>query len=70
MQQLTHRVTYTKHFHTGLLAGLSVNCGFTVPVEDCPSTQARLNAVTDDEPHWDTVGDRYHITNVRCCQAS
>ena len=62
-----HRISYLKHFIDGTLAGLTVQCSFTEPEQDCCHAQAVLNSTTQDDPAWSIIDHAtYWISGVSC----
>ena len=59
------RITYSKFFLTGTLAGLTVRCQFDVPADVCHQRSMELQAVTKNKPGRDLItGAQYWIYNV------
>lgn len=61
------RLTYSKQFLTGNLAGLSVRCSFDVPAEDAHARSLELARMARCNPGRDAVtGDQFFVYNVGC----
>lgn len=59
------RITYSKYFLTGTLAGLSVRCGFDVPADVCHQRCMELQRINVLNPGSDYgTGAKYYIYNV------
>jgi len=59
------RLSYSKHFLTGTLAGLSVRCGFNVPASEAHKRSLELQAVNVLHPGKDCITKaEYYIYNV------
>lgn len=59
------RISYSKYFLTGTLAGLSVRCGFNVPAEVAHERSLELQAVNCLNPGSDYgTKAKFYIYNV------
>ena len=58
------RITYSKFFLTGTLAGLSVRCGFNVPAELTHARSLQLQSINVLNPGVDLQGSKYYVYNV------
>jgi hypothetical protein len=62
---LTYRIDYVKHFLTGNLAGLDVNCHFTCPSDCVAGYKVKLTGNSPEYPSHDAVtGDAYWVKTV------
>jgi hypothetical protein len=61
-----YRIEYSKHFITGLLAGLSVRCGFNVPdAEHAVESELQLARFTRANPGADAItGSQFWVYNI------
>ena len=61
----TVRISYSKYFLTGTLAGMSVRCGFNVPAEVAHERSMELQAVNVSNPGSDYgTKAKFYIYNV------
>jgi len=61
----TVRITYTKHFLSGLLAGLSVPASFPVPESQADVTVQMLSRLTPEHPGNEAVTRfRFAVSNI------
>lgn len=62
-----HTISYTKHFISGALKGLSVPCTLHVDKRVCAVVQAHLNGFTEEFPGADALtGSQWWASGVSC----
>lgn len=60
-----YKITYTKHFLTGALAGLAVPCSITVSADRVAGTRTVLLGNSPEYPASDLLtGNKYWVDNI------